>query len=124
MRLKQIMGTTASKAKAAPTICLGYFNGRIYFNAPTAQLLALKEGDNLAFFQDEDIPADWYFTKSTALGSGKLKTAGNSLSMHNCGIARPILQSRGLSDSANFFISSEMVEGKYFKILNESITSK
>ncbi len=58
MKLKQVIGNTAPKAKAAPTISLGYFNGRIYFNAPTAQLLSLKEGESLAFYRDQENPKE------------------------------------------------------------------
>jgi hypothetical protein len=120
MRLKQVMGSPQSKAKTAPTVSFGYYNGRIYFNAPSVELLNLKEGQSIALFQDEDNPTDWYFTISKAQGSLKLKNIGNALVTFNSGIARCVLNSVSLHDSTNFFIEPERVEIEgvsYWKIL-------
>lgn len=115
MNLKQVTGTSLSKSKTAPTISLGYFNGRIYFNKPTSEMLNLKEGDSLAFFRDEDHPHDWYFT-SKIEGALKLKIQSNSLCTFNSGIARAILQEAGCNKSENFYVSEKMIDGKYWKI--------
>ena len=119
MKLKQVTGNSQAKAKAAPTISVCYYNGRISFNAPTVQLLGLKVSTCLAFYQDEEKPDEWYFTISKVLGSGQLKEMTNkkTLAFQNSGIARAMLRSMGLDDSANFFISEEKVEGKYWRIL-------
>jgi len=115
MNLKQVTCTSQSKTKTAPTISLGYFNGRIYFNAPTSEMLKLKEDDFIAFFRDEDHPHDWFFTKSDLEGSLQLKLKGTALCTFNSGIARTILREAQCNDSENFFIKK--VHGEYWKIL-------
>jgi len=119
MKLKQVTGSSQSKAKSAPTVSLNFLNGRIYFNAPTVQLLGLKEGDSLAFYQDEENPKDWYFTKAKIDGSVQLRDANKALAAFNGGIARRILQSVGRDGTAGFFIAEEKVEGKYWRILTD-----
>lgn len=122
MKLKQVSGESSQKAKAAPTVAFCYLNGAIRFNKATVELLGLKKGDNLAFFQDEDNPTAWYFTKSTNRGSIQLKAQGTMLYNYSASIARVLLKSRGITqESARFYINEVKVEGKYWEILTEKL---
>jgi hypothetical protein len=124
MKLKQILGSPQSKNKPAPTLSVGYCNGRLYINAPSVELLSLKEGDQLAFFQDTDNPQDWYFSKSDLNGSLTLKLVKSALVTFNAGVARGLLKSLDIHDSTVFFISSSPVtigEQRYWKILTDKI---
>lgn len=124
MKLKQVFGDAGLKTKAAPTVSICYLNGAIRFNKATVEILGLKKGDNLVFFQDEDKPADWYFKKSKCEGSVQLRTQGNLLYIYCASIARPILKSREIvQESARFYLSDAQLacgEG-YWKILPEKI---
>lgn len=124
MKLKQVFGDAGQKTKAAPTVSICYLNGAIRFNRSTVEILGLKKGDSLVFFQDEDNPADWYFKKSTDGGSVQLRTQGNLLYVYCASIARPILKSRKISqESARFYLSdAQQVCGQgYWKILTENV---
>lgn len=125
MKLKQVFATsTASKAKVAPTVSINYFNGRMLFNVPTVNLLDLKESDMLSFFQDEENPKNWYFTKSKEPGALPLKASQNakSLCINNAKLVRPMLESMGINRPVLFLIGEENYEGRqYWKILTDQI---
>lgn len=124
MKLKQVFGEGSPKTKAAPTVSICYLNGAIRLNKATVELLGLKKGDNLVFFQDEDKPADWYFKKSTCEGSVQLKAQGSLLYLYCASIARVLLRSRKISqDSARFYLSDaqETCGEGYWKILPEIV---
>jgi hypothetical protein len=120
MKLKQVIGTPAQKAKIAPTISLCYYNGRAIINAPSAEIFSLKAGDHIAFFQDEHATTDWYFTESKTTDGLPLKAKGKSLMGCNGGIVRGLMKSVNQYDSVTFYTSTEkvVVDGKgYWKIL-------
>lgn len=124
MNLKQVFGDVGPKAKVAPTVSICYLNGAIRFNKATVEILGLKKGDNLVFFQDEDSPADWYFKKSTCGGSIQLRAQGNLLYVYCASIARPLLKSREISqESARFYLGdAHQVCGEgYWKILTDRV---
>lgn len=128
MRLKQVFAGTSQKKKAAPTVSFCYFNGAIRFNKSTAEILGLKKGDSLVFFQNEDDPTDWYFKKSAAGGSIQLKAQGNILYVYCASIARVLLESRESREirvSAQFYLSdAQQICGcgsGYWKILPDII---
>lgn len=99
-----------------------YLNGAIRFNKATVELLGLKKGDNLAFYQDEENPTAWYFTKAGTRGSIQLKEQGTMLYNYSAAIARVLLKSRGITqESARFYINEVKVEGKYWEILTEKL---
>lgn len=123
MRLKQVFAGTSQKKKAAPTVSFCYFNGAIRFNKSTAEILGLKKGDSLVFFQNEDDPTDWYFKKLAAGGSIQLKAQGNILYVYCASIARVLLESREIRVSAQFYLSdAQQICGTgYWKILPDII---
>lgn len=61
MKLKPFTEQLRVKREPAPTVVMDYRNGRIHFNARTVEMLDLKAGTPISFFQDEDSPQDWYF---------------------------------------------------------------
>lgn len=121
MKLKQVSGSNQQKAKSAPTVALNFINGRISFNAPTVGLLGLKEGDSLAFYQDEENPKDWYFIKDKIAGSVQLKSVNEALQATSGPIARKILHSAECYGTGKFFIAEEKTGDKYWKILTDRI---
>nr|WP_129732304.1 hypothetical protein [Parabacteroides goldsteinii] len=124
MKLKQLFGDAGQKTKAAPTVSVCFWNGAFRFNKATFEILGLKKGDGLVFFQDEDNPTDWYFKKSTSRGSIQLKAQGNTLYVYSTSIARPLLASRKISqESARFYLSdAQQVCGQgYWKIQTENV---
>lgn len=127
MKLRQIMpGVGSMKGTPAPTVSICYFNGRIGFNKPTCEILALGAGRPVAFYQDEEHPTDWYFTKENIPGALKAiaeKSTGN-ISCNNTILARRILSSLNLHQSQRFYVDPAPVEGKYYKILTNQPIKK
>lgn len=125
MKLKQII-SNQSNGKAAPTIAVCLYNGRLYFNSPTVKLLSLQAGDHVAFFQDEDRIKDWYFLKMDMAtpgdGSVELKERNQAL-FTVCGkIARGMLESVNAYETVTFYIEPKpVVIGKlsYWKVLTD-----
>jgi hypothetical protein len=122
MNLEQVfVASAATKAKAAPTVSINYFNGRMRFNGPRVELLDLNDSDKLAFFKDKENPKDWYFMKSKTAGSLPLIKQSKALCVNNAKLVRPMLEAMGITRPVQLYISEEKVDGKYWKILSDKI---
>lgn len=119
MKLKQFMGTSQIDP---PTVKVSFNNGRILFDKATSGLLGLKECDFLAFFQDEENPNNWYFTKAKGRGSFKLTSekGRSNIFFYSAAVARGILKTWH-EKPVVFPLSEKIVDGKYWEILTEKL---
>lgn len=119
MNLKPFTEKPRVKRESAPTINMDYRNGRINFNRRTVEMLGLKAGDPIAFFQSGDYPGDWYFACQEKPGCYRLvcdskKAESGRLKVISGPVVRAILRSRGLYDAQTFIIGDK--EEEYWPI--------
>lgn len=116
MKLKPFTEQLRVKREPAPTVVMDYRNGRIHFNARTVEMLDLKAGTPISFFQDEDSPQDWYFALKELPGCHYLKPSGASQALRAVSgpLVRALLRSRKLYDNQTFIIGP--VKDGYYPI--------
>jgi hypothetical protein len=62
LKLKKFDASAAGQRTGKPFVSFGN-KGLIGFTKPAGELIKLKDGDCISFFQDEEDPADWYVAK-------------------------------------------------------------
>lgn len=105
MKLKEFNSeNTVTVRSDKPSLHINTKTGLFNFSKAACDLLNIKDGDRIAFYQDEEEPTDWYIEKVTTEKGFPLRAKDN--------ITKGLLFSNTTMARAIVFSVKEIVSGK------------
>lgn len=97
-----------------PTIRINSITGLIAFSQTACNILDIKMGDKLKFYQDEEESSDWYVSKSADENAFNVRgKSKGSIGIGNVFLARNIMKSVNCKEKTiGFYIAEQPTEEK------------
>lgn len=123
MKLKEFSTVGGKALNSVATISFNK-KGFIGISVTAAELIGIKKGDRIVFYQDEEHPEDWYFDISSEKGAIlRNHTSGKGFACNYSIVAIEVLKSTKNKDIARFQISTEKENGIYAIITRNNLKS-
>ena len=109
MKLKKFNRSTQGRAtKGVPAVTVSG-KGLIRVNTPAQELLALKSGDKINLFQDEERPVDWFIEKTGEEGGLIMRSdTSGGLICNAALITSMLLKSIGANGNTVYMLIAQM----------------
>lgn len=103
---------TRMRRPGTPAIRFDYKKGVIGISKEAAEMMKLKEGDKVEFFQDEKNKEDWYIGKTKNSDGLIVRSNGkmSGLLLNNVVVCRKIAESAGIEQSASYLVSKKSIK--------------